>query len=424
MVCALACAVANVDASPRQATPPPVQQVPATVPASQTAVAPLAPISAPEIDALAADLAPLIAKQHLSMVAVFGAIGPNDRITPLGLPIGDAFSEALAKRAQGFQVIDRSELRATLKQQQVAEKMLSSDVLAAWISSLVKADGIAIVKLEDFSPPKVTVAVFFQGLSKKDFKLVATRRIQTHLEPGQAETIQKTLDTPITREWHLPPGVDYPKCVYCPRPDYAVEARKADKQGDEWLQTTVNEEGQATEIEVTTSLGYGLDAKAVQAVQKWRFKPATDSNGNPVSAVTHIQVQFQLFRGPYKPPSDSPSSAPNKAIPLDIVRVDNSKQPTNTPPDPKSYPACIYCPRPNLTDEAKKKKINGDVWLEAFVSADGKVGDVKVTKSLGYGLDEEAIKAVKGWRFRPAVDSSGKPVGQWTSIQIQFQIFN
>jgi TonB family protein len=99
--------------------------------------------------------------------------------------------------------------------------------------------------------------------------------------------------------------------------------------------------------------------------------------------------------------------------------------PLVTPPqEPRSYPVCIHCPRPDYTSEAKKKKIQGDVWLETFVTNTGKATEIKVTRSLGYGLDEEAIKAVKGWKFRPAVDRDGKAIGTWTSIQIQFQLFN
>lgn len=69
-------------------------------------------------------------------------------------------------------------------------------------------------------------------------------------------------------------------------------------------------------------------------------------------------------------------------------------------------------------------KYQGDVWLEARVTAKGKVGEIKVTKSLGYGLDEEAIKAVKKWKFSPAKDKDGKPVDRWTVIQIQFQLYD
>ena len=50
-----------------------------------------------------------------------------------------------------------------------------------------------------------------------------------------------------------------------------------------------------------------------------------------------------------------------------------------------------------------RAKVQGSVWLECIVMPDGSVGDVKVTRSLDpiFGLDQEAIKAAKQWRFRP-----------------------
>ena len=42
-------------------------------------------------------------------------------------------------------------------------------------------------------------------------------------------------------------------------------------------------------------------------------------------------------------------------------------------------------------------------------------------KSLGYGLDEEAVRAVGSWRFKPATDASGKPVPVWTMVEVTFR---
>jgi protein TonB len=58
--------------------------------------------------------------------------------------------------------------------------------------------------------------------------------------------------------------------------------------------------------------------------------------------------------------------------------------------------------RPLYTDEARRRALEGDVVLEIVVRADGSVGDVKVLRSLGGGLDQRAIAAVRQWRFAPA----------------------
>lgn len=66
---------------------------------------------------------------------------------------------------------------------------------------------------------------------------------------------------------------------------------------------------------------------------------------------------------------------------------------------------------PQYTADAMKANIQGSVTLECVVKADGTVGDVRVVKSLDatHGLDDEAVKAAKQWRFKPG-RKNGKAV--------------
>lgn len=84
---------------------------------------------------------------------------------------------------------------------------------------------------------------------------------------------------------------------------------------------------------------------------------------------------------------------------------------------------CSYCPNPAYTEEARKIKYNGIVMLRVVVGADGVPTDVRVTKSVGYGLDESALRTVRTWRFRPARDGSGRPVASWTMVEVNFHIY-
>jgi TonB family protein len=56
---------------------------------------------------------------------------------------------------------------------------------------------------------------------------------------------------------------------------------------------------------------------------------------------------------------------------------------------------------PDYTEEAKKKKIEGTVTIAIVVDKKGDVVDAKVVKGLGHGLDENAIVAVKEWKYKP-----------------------
>lgn len=58
--------------------------------------------------------------------------------------------------------------------------------------------------------------------------------------------------------------------------------------------------------------------------------------------------------------------------------------------------------RANYTDDARRRAIEGDVVLEIVVRRDGSVGQVRVLHSLGGGLEQRAVDAVRQWRFAPA----------------------
>lgn len=80
--------------------------------------------------------------------------------------------------------------------------------------------------------------------------------------------------------------------------------------------------------------------------------------------------------------------------------------------------------RPIYTDLARRSGIEGDVWLEVEVLADGTVGAIEVKKSLlsgPGGLDEAAIKAVRQWKYSPAT-SGGKPVACWVTFPVSFSL--
>ncbi len=79
--------------------------------------------------------------------------------------------------------------------------------------------------------------------------------------------------------------------------------------------------------------------------------------------------------------------------------------------------------KPQYTAEAMRAKVQGTVWLQCVVMPDGTVGNVQVTKSLDstFGLDQEAIKAAKSWRFRPGT-RMGEPVPVLVTIELTFTL--
>lgn len=85
-----------------------------------------------------------------------------------------------------------------------------------------------------------------------------------------------------------------PVLVYKVEPEFSEDARKARVQGVVVLVVTIDEQGRVGRVQVRASLGLGLDEKAIEAVKKWRFRPAT-RNGRAVSAPAIIEVSFHLL---------------------------------------------------------------------------------------------------------------------------------
>jgi periplasmic protein TonB len=88
-----------------------------------------------------------------------------------------------------------------------------------------------------------------------------------------------------------------------------------------------------------------------------------------------------------------------------------------------SQPACLHCPEPPYTDEARKAKLQGNVTLRVLIGADGRAARIQLVKGLGMGLDEQALLAVRTWRFVPARDARRQPVPTWVTIETRFQLF-
>jgi TonB family protein len=105
-------------------------------------------------------------------------------------------------------------------------------------------------------------------------------------------------DKPLTTSWD--PGnpqfknMTPPHIVSQPDPEFSKEARQYRFQGTVVVKLLIDKEGKPKEIRITHPLGLGQDEKAVEAIRKWKFKPAV-KDGNPVEAFAAIEVKFRLY---------------------------------------------------------------------------------------------------------------------------------
>lgn len=100
------------------------------------------------------------------------------------------------------------------------------------------------------------------------------------------------LITPVLAETPAP-LVTPPRILHKPEPQYTDEARAARIEGTVQVKGVVEESGRLTGIAVIKSLGYGLDAKAIECAKEWRFEPAK-RYGEPFAVRVVADVRFRL----------------------------------------------------------------------------------------------------------------------------------
>jgi TonB family protein len=93
-----------------------------------------------------------------------------------------------------------------------------------------------------------------------------------------------------------------------------------------------------------------------------------------------------------------------------------------TPGNGVSMPRAIYAPEPEFSEEARRIKLQGEVTLLATIGVDGRPRNLIVERSLGMGLDEKALEAVRTWRFEPA-KKDGHPVAVQMNIIVNFHLY-
>ena len=86
-----------------------------------------------------------------------------------------------------------------------------------------------------------------------------------------------------------------------------------------------------------------------------------------------------------------------------------------------SAPSLIRKVEPEYSEEARAAKFQGTVLLYTEITPDGTAANIRVARSLGLGLDEKAIQAVKQWKFKPG-EKDGKPVTVAATIEVNFRL--
>jgi protein TonB len=91
-------------------------------------------------------------------------------------------------------------------------------------------------------------------------------------------------------------GVSPPRAIFQPEAEFSDEARRAKYEGTVVVSVIVDAQGNPQDVHVVRTLGMGLDEKAMEAVQKYKFKPAIElKSGKAVPVPIQVEVRFRLY---------------------------------------------------------------------------------------------------------------------------------
>jgi TonB family protein len=89
--------------------------------------------------------------------------------------------------------------------------------------------------------------------------------------------------------------VSGPVPLFQPEAEFSDEARRAKYQGVCLVGLIVDAQGNPQNVHIVRALGMGLDEKAMEAVRKYKFKPAMRDGRTPVAVPVNIEVNFRLY---------------------------------------------------------------------------------------------------------------------------------
>jgi TonB family protein len=198
--------------------------------------------------------------------------------------------------------------------------------------------------------------------------------------------------------------IKFLKRTFETKPNYTEQARLAAVQGTVVVYAEITKDGSPENLRILRSLGFGLDEEAIKAVQQWQFEPDPEDE-KPSRVATYVLVRFRLDRQMYG--AQLPGEGSNEIYQIAEGGI--------------TVPRVLSRAAPLYTEEARTAKREGTVVLFAEISSAGVVGNVVVLHGLGKGLDESAVRAIKQWKFSPAL-KDGRPVAVMITIEMNFSL--
>lgn len=263
------------------------------------------------------------------------------------------------------------------------------------------------------------------------------------LTPAQVDQTKAPAATELRRIQNIAPEEMWNRVKECAFPRYPALAIDSHITGTVDIGLRVSPEGDVGQNSRVLDGHPLLVQSAMDAMRQWKFRPNVVQGEVTWSRVralvrfnsdgtTAVDLAPAILADNFGDPGTPKSAAVSFPRPASSPACTLVTEPAQTPVlvdgayivgiGGIGIPKCIACPNPSYSDQARSAKVSGSVVLHLIVTAEGQASNIQVKRSLGYGLDEQAIETVGKWRFEPAVGPEDKPVPVWTNIEVIFRI--
>jgi TonB family protein len=213
--------------------------------------------------------------------------------------------------------------------------------------------------------------------------------------------------------YHLGPGLAAPVLINAVPAHYPPDAAETDRPHVCILSVVVGVDGNPSSVRIANPNASSFDEFAIEAVKQSQFQPGM-LKGTPVPVLIQVRVPFFHLAA---------------AVPRVMIRSAQfgTQQQARLNDLSGSHlgdspPRAISIANPQYSSEARRKRIEGVVLVSALVNEEGNPVDLRVERSLGYGLDEKALDCFSQYRFTPAM-RDGQPVAQRITIEVSFRLY-
>jgi|SRR5271163_587677 len=257
-----------------------------------------------QMDSLASRLAEQIRQSKIDpefpkiFVIDFSNAG-DKQFSKLGTLLADDLAQSLAGLASDFQVQDRKAFNTYLKENWMGLEELQSEAVCLTLARSMGGAGVVRGTIVTDANQQLRISVSIDGLGTTwsgDAQFPLTEALQQLLKQP-AISYERAPGAIPAEPGIFQPGVDgasLPVCVFCPSPDYTELARTAKYRGMVELSLIVTKDGAVNSVLVLKGAPFSLTQKAIDAVQKWKFKPAK-LRGQSVPVRVPVDIEFQLY---------------------------------------------------------------------------------------------------------------------------------